>query len=150
MYDNPVRDYSTLETTPDRQLQLAQERFRVMLRKTFDRLPSEHQNFLILGGGIKLTHAEIGSIVGCSQRQVYQEMKRARRHLLRNLSEGMKTSGESIENSDRLAALDTVIEEELPAQIQEFFRDRIQRIYQSLNAEQQQSLAPAFFSEKDN
>lgn len=150
MYNNHIQDCSALETTPDRQLELSKDCIRVMIRETFDCLPIERQTFLILGKGINLTHAQIGLVVGCSQRQVYQEVKRARRNLLKNLAKTLKIEGNALQTSDRLVDLDTLIEAELPSQIQEFFGDRIQRIYQSLDADKQKSLASAFFSEKDN
>ncbi|MBP0019643.1 MAG: sigma-70 family RNA polymerase sigma factor [Cyanobacteria bacterium SBLK] len=150
MCNKHYQDCSTLETTPDRQLELAKDYLKVMLRETFDRLPLDRQNLLILGKGTHLTHAEMGLVVGCSQEQVYREAKRAKRNLLKNLAKTVKFAGNSLQTSDRLVALDTLIEAELPAQIQEFFGDRIQHIYQSLDADKQKSLASAFFFEKDN
>ncbi|MGK7925493.1 MAG: hypothetical protein AB4290_09635 [Spirulina sp.] len=151
MYDNHSRDRGFLETTPDRwQSSEQRNRIRVMLYETFNHLSRERQNFLILCQGTTLTQAQIGMVFGCSQKQVYQEIKRAKRNILKNLAEKMEISENAPQNSENLVRLKAIADEELLAQIPQFFSDRIDGIYQSLDGETQKSLAPAFFSRKDN
>ena len=151
MYGNTSSDRNPLETSPDGWPELEKrDQFKVMFYETFSNLSLDLQDLLILCSRTTLTHAQIATVCGCSQQQVYQGIKRARRNLLKCFVKNLKIAGDTATNSDTLARWKTIIEEELSTQIQEFFSDRIAEIYQSLDPEQKKSLAESFFSRKDN